>query len=140
MGTRGPIPKRIGDRLGNLTKADRAAVTQVTMTGPVKVPPAGRHWHPLARDWYRSLAESGQSRYYEPSDWQAARLVAEQLTRLMKLPEPFVDSPAFRTIWATMNDLLTTEASRRRVKFEVSRKPLASAPASVAKIDDYRAL
>jgi len=102
------------------------------------MPPADRAWHPIARDWYRSLKESGQEKYLEPSDWQAARLVAAEMTRMLASPE--ADAGLLRALWSAMADLLTTEASRRRVKVEVSRKPLSSVPSPVAQIDDFRDL
>lgn len=138
MGLRGPVGKRIGDRLGHVTKAEKAAVSQVDVSGAVKVPPASQTWHPIARDWYRSLKDSGQSRYFEPSDWQAARLVAHEMTRMLSMP--MTDGPTLGKLWAAMGDLLTTEASRRRVKIEINRKPLSAVPAPVAQIDDFRSL
>ena len=38
-------------------------------------------WHPLANAWYAFLASSGQSAFYEPSDWGLAVLVAESMSR-----------------------------------------------------------
>lgn len=134
----GPAPKRLQDRLRTPRKADRAAVTTVKVSGPVKVPPAAATWHPIARDWFRSLKDSGQARYFEPSDWQAARLVANELTRMLSLP--LTDGATLRALWSAMGDLLTTEAARRRARIEIERRPLEAAPAPVAKMDDYRDL
>lgn len=139
MGVRGPIPKRSDQRLGHVTKAEKAAVTQVTMVGDVEVPPADPKWHQIAQDWYRSLAESGQAQYYEPSDWQAARLLAHELTRALKQK---VSGQLLATIWSAMGDLLTTEGERRRVKLEVNRRPAKpeGEAAKVTRLDDYRDL
>ena len=119
MGTRGPVPKRTSQRHGHMSEADRDAVDKVPATGAVSVPAADKKWHPVARDWYVSLGESAQSRYYEPSDWQAARMVAFEISRMLSLEVP---SPTMiKAIWSAMDALLTTEGSRRRVKIEIER-------------------
>lgn len=139
MGARGPIPKRSDQRLGHVTKAEKAAVTQVTVVGSVEVPPADESWHQIAKDWYRSLAESGQAQHYEPSDWQAARLLAHELTRALRQK---VSATLFSALWTAMGDLLTTEGERRRVKMEINRKPPKPEgdAAKVTRLDDYRNL
>lgn len=134
----GSIPKRAAQRLGHRTKAELAATETVRMVGPVKVPAADRSWHRVARDWYHSLKDSGQAQHYEPSDWQAARLVAFEMSRMLN--GEFISPTMFKAVWTAMSELLTTEGARRRVKLEVDRKPLGSAPAPVAKLDDYRDL
>ncbi len=50
----------------------------------VKIPTASRTWHPAAKKWYASLAKSGQSIYYEPSDWATAFILAETMSRELK--------------------------------------------------------
>lgn len=138
-GTRGPVPKRSTERR---RRNKETAVETVTLEGlgPVAVPLADESWHPIAIDWYRSLAESGQSKYYEPSDWQAARVVAEVLSRNLKQTKKF-SSVLFASVWAAMGDLLTTEADRRRVRMEIERPDRGEQPqaAGVTAIADYRA-
>lgn len=135
MGARGPVPKRVDERHGHISTDDREAVSRVRKTGAVRVPPADRSWHRFARDWYRSLAESAQSRFYEPSDWQAARMVATEMTRMLQADFP---SPTlFKAIWSAMDGLLTTEGARRRVKVEVERAA-ADLPDGVADLDEFR--
>lgn len=131
------MPKRTSQRLGHVTKAEKAAATTVKAAGAVEVPKPDPKWHPLAADWYRSLGESAQRVLMEPSDWQAARLVADQLTQMLEL-QP--NAALFGKIWAAMGELMTTEGARRRLKVEVERRPLSAAPAPVAKMDDYRDL
>lgn len=132
------IPKRAAQRLGHRTKAELAEVSRVQVVGPVKVPPADRSWHRVAREWYLSLKDSGQVQHYEPSDWQAARFVAFEMSRMLNAD--LISPTMFKAIWTAMSELLTTEGARRRVKLEVDRKPLAAAPTAVAKLDDYRDL
>ncbi len=140
MGTHGPVPKRTADRLGHMTKAEKNAVTSVDVAGPVEIPPAEESWHPLAKDWYQSLAVSGQRAHMEPSDWAAARYVAEVMTR--NLESGRFSSQLFAAVWTAMGDLLTTEGERRRVKLEINRKPAKpeGEDAKVTRLDDYRDL
>ena len=138
MGVRGPTPKRVSQRLGVVTKADRAAVDTIHVIGPVKVPPADRSWHRIARDWYLSLKDSGQAQHYEPSDWQAARFVAFEMSRMLN--GEFISPTMFKAIWSAMSELMTTEGARRRLKVEVERRSVSAVPAAVAALDDYRGL
>ena len=138
MGIRGPIPKRTSQRLGNLTKAQKAESIVVKTTGMVEIPPLSESWHDLAKDWYRSLTESAQKSLFEPSDWAAARLLANEMTRMLA-GEP--NASMLSKVWAAMGDLMTTEGARRRLKVEIERRGrLAAVPAPVASLDDYRAL
>jgi hypothetical protein len=43
----------------------------------IPVPSANPNWHPQAQSWFRSLALSGQSEFYEASDWSTAVLAAQ---------------------------------------------------------------
>jgi len=53
-------------------------VTQGTATGSEHpIPKADPGWKPKARSWYNSLALSGQSDFYEPSDWMTAVAAAD---------------------------------------------------------------
>ena len=120
MGTRGPVAKRMAERLGHVTKAQKASVNSIKVDGVVKPPPANREWHPIARRWFNSLKTSGQCVYFEPSDWAAAYLVAEAMTRNLATGNRF-SGQLFATVWSAMSELLTTEGSRRRVRMEIER-------------------
>lgn len=132
-----PVPKRASQRLGHRTKAEQAQTKVIKASGKVAVPPPAKDWHPMARDWYLSLADSAQSQHFEPSDWQAARLVAVEITRMLTAEYP--NANLFGKVWSAMGELMTTEGARRRLKIEVERRPLGAA-APVANMDDYRAL
>lgn len=96
-------------------------------------------WHPLARDWYRSLAESGQSAFYEPSDWQTARVLAELLSRALQRGR--VTAALIERWQAGATDLLTTEGARRRARLELQRaeEPEAGEDgADVSELDEWR--
>lgn len=135
MGTRGPVPKRSSERRRKNKESVPDTVAPVT-TG-VEPPKANSRWHPIARDWFNSLAESGQSQYFEPSDWQAARYVGDVMSRNLKQTSRF-SAVLFQAVWSAMNDLLTTEGARRRVRMEIERGDPAAQPASVTALADYR--
>jgi hypothetical protein len=95
-------------------------------------------WHPIAQDWFRSLGESGQNVFYEPSDWQTARYVAEAMSR--NLSAGRFSAQLFAAVMSGMSSLLTTEGDRRRLRIELERKAPADADeeAAVAALDEWR--
>lgn len=82
MGSRGPAPKRDAERAGHNAKSDVA--DQVSLADAVHIPPANPRWATAAQRWYNALKVSGQSRYFEPTDWEQARIVAELLSQQLK--------------------------------------------------------
>lgn len=155
MGTRGPVPKRSDQRRrankpatpsGTISKAPAAAV--------VAAPEIDDEWHPVAKRWYTSLAESGQSRFYEPSDWATAYLIAESISRdlnpqVVGITERgdavFESIPlkgaSLSAYLKAFGNLLTTEGDRRRASVELQRGETVDADedASVTALDAYRA-
>lgn len=109
--------------------------------------------HPLAREWFQSLSASGQSAFYEPSDWAMARVIAEAISREFK-PQPIVvgtgehasvemhEMPprgASLSAWLkAAGSLLVTEGDRRRLRIELEAKEPAQQDEAVAILDDYR--
>jgi len=116
MGDRGPVPKRSSER----RRRNKDDVTPLAVSGkPTRPPPLPAGCHSIARRWYRSLGSSGQSQFFEPSDWAAALLLVEAISRVLSM-ERF-SAEAFKAVWSAMGDLLTTEAARRRVRLEIER-------------------
>jgi hypothetical protein len=85
----------------------------------VEIPPADPAWHDIAREWYESLAISGQSTYYEPSDWRTARYVAQAMSVNLKADR--FSAQLFASVMGAMTELLTTEGARRRSRVELQR-------------------
>lgn len=139
VGTRGPLPKRSNERMGHRSKAEKEATDKVSVPGKVKIPPANPEWHHIARTWYESIKDSGQCRFFEPSDWAAAQYVAEAIHRTLGRDKG-MSAQLFTAAWSAMNDLLTTEGSRRRVRLELERADAGETPKSrqVAAIANYR--
>lgn len=140
MGTRGPVPKHSSERRRQ-NKPEGGEITVVrARLGTVEQPPASPDWHPIARDWYESLAESGQAQFYEPSDWQTARYIAEAMTRNLEAGR--FSAQLFAAVLSGMTELLTTEGARRRARLEIERACAGDGgnrqPAGVTALNDYR--
>lgn len=153
-GAGGPPPKRDAERrrandpaLGAATVAPGAA--------EVVVPPPDPEWHPVARMWFESLAGSGQSVFYEPSDWATAYMIAESMSRELGSQPVVVGSGKDATVemhklppkgaslaaWLkAMTSLMVTEGDRRRLRLELARPVADGEPegGSVSELDQYR--
>lgn len=129
---RGPVPKREEERIGHANKAAGAdPVTRLNVSNPTaEQPPVDDDWHPLVQDWYKSLADSGQARFYEPSDWVHAQMVAEIMSSIFIEKEEGKKYPAMllQTMFGEMTNLMTTEGSRRRLRLEIDRGQVDSGP------------
>ena len=129
----GPPPKRSAERRRrNSPLAETVHVPGLSVTHPE----VDHRLHHLARDWYESLAQSGQAVYFEPSDWQAALVVARSLSKVLSAKK--LSAVAFAAVWAAMGDLMTTEAARRRLRVEIERVDAPDDDSGVTKMDDYR--
>lgn len=137
MGSRGPVPKRSDRRLGHVTKAEQEAVTRAPAAAAPPTPEADAEWHPVAQEWFRSLADSGQSQFYEASDWATARYVAEGMSR--NLDGGRFSAQLFAAVNSAMSNLLVTEGDRRRVRLELQRGDAGPAGPEVPSLEDYRA-
>lgn len=134
----GPIPKR-SDQRRRRNVPEGGITAAPSFVTAVHAPAPSEHWHPIARDWYASLADSGQAAFYEPSDWQVARVWAEVLSQQLQTDRM---SAVMIQAWASSAaELLTTEGSRRRARLELERGDHADPDedASVTAIDAYRA-
>lgn len=113
-----------------MTTAPAAAV--------VVAPDADAEWHPVATRWFNSLKTSGQSAFYEDSDWATAYLIAESMSRELLTGEP--PTGAALAAWLkAMGSLMVTEGDRRRARLELVRPSAEEVPADVSQLDEYRA-
>lgn len=134
MGSHGPVPKRKEER--RRQNKPETPVTTVKTTGKVKAPSADPEWHPLAGDLYRSFKKSGQTRFWEPSDWQTARVQCHLLSVELRKTKP---SPAMiGNIFSALARLGVTEGDRRRMGIEIERDQAKPKLAEVSVMDEYR--
>lgn len=119
MGDRGPVPARSDQKVRrNLPDTPIATITAI---GPVEIPDLGiPNAHPMVRDLYESMKTSAQKVYYEPSDWQYARITLHFVNRLLKSTKPSAQMLA--SVNQMLTSLLLTEGDRRRVRIEVERQ------------------
>ncbi|MHD0252632.1 hypothetical protein ACQZES_05485 [Corynebacterium diphtheriae] len=117
----GPVPKRSDQRRRrNKDATGLRIVTGNEVAAPrVKSPRVSAHWHPLMKEWFRSLKESRQSAFYEPSDWQTARLLAEVMSAELQ-SEKGVNASMLGEFNRAAAALLTTEGERRRLRVELA--------------------
>ncbi|MFJ9671080.1 hypothetical protein ACIRP5_09880 [Streptomyces sp. NPDC101221] len=94
-------------------------------------PPPEEDWHPIARRWYDSLVNSGQSFFFEPSDWAQAAYVAEAMSRNLNQGQR-LSGQLFAAVISAASDLLTTEGSRRRLRIELSKAEAAEVDSGIA--------
>lgn len=144
-GSGGPVPKRSEDKAGHRTKAELNQITKANGAAEVEVPKPRRDWHPITKAWYKSLAESGQSQFYEPSDWWTAQYVAEAMSRSLKSQNGLISGQLFQAIMSASTELMVTEGARRRLRVELQRPDRDQGAESdgggeVTLLDDYRDL
>ncbi|MFD5599189.1 hypothetical protein ACFWHR_03940 [Leucobacter sp. NPDC058333] len=136
MGERGPIPKRKDSLNGHRSKDEiwGDTVTRAPGAQKVRVPAADRDWHPIAKRMWAALKKSGQSAFYEPSDWAFAYSLMDDLTYYKKSGKR--SGQMLTAIYSAMTTLLVTEGDRRRVALELQRA--SGAPAESSNVEDMQ--
>jgi len=136
---RGQVPKRSEDRLRR--NEPEIPIDKIEAEGPVSVPPLNLPYepHPMVVDFYESLAQSAFAIYYEPSDWEYARVACHILQTIVSTRRPSAEM--YKALQSAMSNLLVTEGDRRRMRIEIARDAQKSnkEDAQVAQIIDmYR--
>lgn len=128
-GTRGPIGKRDEERVRR-NKPDQETAT-VTAIGVVRTPEMGDlshmgETHQLITEMYESIKQSAAVQFYEPTDWQFARLTLftlnQELIAAQHSGRP-VGAMKLTAINQMLSSLLLTEGDRRRARIEIDRAP-----------------
>lgn len=149
-GTGGCVPKR-SDQRRRTNEPDIPIVE-----GPAfkaQPPDADPEWHPIAIRWFESLARSGQSSFYEESDWLTAVVLAESISREFE-DQPMVIgkgadahlemvklAPKSASISAWIKgftSLLATEGDRRRARIELQVPKAEEGDGDVSFLTDAR--
>ncbi|GGN40194.1 hypothetical protein FHR83_007095 [Actinoplanes campanulatus] len=135
----GPVPNREADlaRPRERKGADQQSVTRGTAR-PAKAPNADRSWHPIAQRLWDAAKESGQSDFYQASDWALLYSLCEDLSVYKKSTKR--SGQMLQTIYSAFERLLIAEGDRRRVRIELHEPEDETAtPASVTVMNEYRA-
>ena len=117
MGSRGPVPKRSEDRI----RRNVVAVEKVTVSGERVCAPfaPSDSWCPSVRRLWDAMQDSGQARFYEPSDWAFAMLVFDELDEYVLSDRK--NGQILSALLSSLTSLLLTEGDRRRAGVELSR-------------------
>jgi hypothetical protein len=83
------------------------------------IPTAAEHWGRQARSWYNSLALSGQSAYFEASDWATAVCAAEVYDVFFRTYNAGVLSHFTKL----SERLCSTIIDRKRIRIELTDPP-----------------
>jgi len=139
VGSRGPVPQRSDQRRRrNVDPAGPVTKAAAGTSRRRRPRPADPEWHKLIRELYGDIAESGQSAFYEPSDWGMLRVGCQVMSDQMLSGKP--SAVMFASWDALMARLLVTEGDRRRLRLELEREKPANpdADAAVASMDAWR--
>lgn len=161
LGT-GPVPKKDAERRRRNKTADSGAISAIpaevinldeSIHAEALVPEPDPKWEPLVKAYWESFAASGQSMFYEPSDWMTAYALMEMLDRHLKPQDVRVGEikPAVQeggevvyvfkakllpvpanvmgAILKGMTALMATEGDRRRMRLELERRSAMEAAA-----------
>ncbi|WJN63101.1 terminase small subunit [Streptomyces phage phiScoe44] len=133
----GPIPNREADlaRPRERKGSDVQPVTRGEML-PTKVPNADREWHPIARRLWDSVKASGQTAFYQQSDYAVLYSLCDDLSHFKKSGKR--SSQMAQTIYSALGNLLVTEGDRRRARIELHEPEDEGDTASVLAIADYK--
>jgi hypothetical protein len=164
----GPPPKKDAERRRRNKTPDNGGISAIpaevvnlddTIHREVTIPEADPGWEPLVKAYWESFAESGQSMYYEPSDWMTAYTLMEMLDRHLKPQDvktgeyrPAVQDggeveyiytakripipgSVMSTILKGLTALMATEGDRRRLRLELERQSAIEAAAEGQVID-----
>lgn len=109
----GKVQKRADEKVGHYKPVSGDA--RPGLMRPVKPVNADRKkWHPRALAWFESLKTSGQSDFFQDSDWAQAKIIADLLTHAYQM-EFYRMAQMMDTISSMMAKLGTTEADRRQL-------------------------
>lgn len=120
-----PAPrKRPKDRTGAGTgTADDPRFIQVSSglasDRDYPIPKADPSWKPKARSWYNSLAISGQSEFFEPSDWATAVAAADAYDVFLRTHNASILAQFTRL----SERLGATHLDRKRGRVELEKPP-----------------
>lgn len=127
----GPVPAREASlaRPRERKGSDQTPVTR-GVAKPTTTWTADEDWHPIATMLFESLAQSGQSDFYQESDWAFAFSVCDDLSYYKSATKR--SGQMLQSIMASMSNLLVTEADRRRVRIELGEDEPDHDPVSLS--------
>ncbi|WP_206055042.1 hypothetical protein [Nocardia sp. CS682] len=103
-----------------------------------EIPAADPDWHPIAVRLWDALTFSGQSEFYEASDWALAYSLMDDLSAYKSADRR--SAQMLQTIYSTFERLLIAEGDRRRARMELERgePDVSERDEKIAIMDRYR--
>lgn len=136
-----PAPRKRADQRTGHSKGNadsRNGVTTAPSGVSFVIPEESKEWHAVARGWYRSLAMSGQSRFYEASDWAMAWVGADALSMWYSTRGGYGAGALLSQFIDIASKLMCTEGDRRKMRIELI-KARAGADAEEIESEDATA-
>lgn len=135
MGSRGPVPNRSDDlsRDRDANRGDRAPITK-GQSRPARIPEPDPEWHPIARLLWDASIESGQTDFYESSDFAMLYSICDDVSYYKRMGKR--SGQMLASIYSAMENLLVTEGARRRVRVELQDEIVEEA--EVVDMDERR--
>lgn len=121
--------QRTGAGTGTLDDPRFIAVSQgMSRRKGIPIPAANPGWHPQAQSWFNSLARSGQSDFYEASDWATAVMAAQIYDMFLRTYHANLLPPFLRLT----ERLGVTVVDRKRNRIELDDETVADADEDAA--------
>ena len=142
MAYTGPIPKRDEERIRRNIPDNQT--DKISVIGAVHIPELGDvshlgETHSLITEMYEAIKQSASVKYFEPTDWQFARLTLHTLNAELIYArnngKP-VGAMKLSAINQMLSALLLTEGDRRRARIEIERAPQDAAGGRVLDVTD----
>jgi hypothetical protein len=134
----GPIPNRPEDqsRERDANRGDRLPISKGTLRPVEDVWAPDEEWSPMVQELYLSAAESGQSDFYQKSDWMLWYSLCEDLNYYKRMGKR--SGQMLQTIYSSMTELLVTEGARRKARIILTDPEPEEDDAAVLALADYR--
>ncbi|MCH8613562.1 hypothetical protein [Arsenicicoccus dermatophilus] len=110
----------------------------LTKRGKVSWPRAGKDWDPTAKLLYKAARESAQADLFEPTDVAMTYSLCEDVSRF-KRQNGRISAEAMRVVYATLGQLMFSEADRRKVHLFIEQPAPEDTSAQDA-VNEYRAM
>lgn len=116
----GPIPRRDDENTRPRSRRGEAGGAPVKRgeLRPVNPPKADPEWHRIAVEMYESVSTSGESDFYQDSDWALLYSLCDDLSRYKKQEDRFDEGTRLFDAWSEL-----TEEEREASGFDPKKPP-----------------
>ena len=127
MARSGPVPARRDELVDQRPSRTQHVTGGVLMS--VSPRKADRKWHPTAKRMYEAIKASGQSFWFQQTDWEMAYSLCEDLSAYKRQQDEAVRARALRAGWDA--EAASLKPSEREARgFTRDRPPLLRDPSS----------